>query len=398
MRILHVTAQKPEYTGSGIYLKNAIAWARSRGYAQALVAGIHEEDRCGLQTLGIPVYDVVFQNEQRPFAVPGMSDVMPYESLRYDQLAGEQLEGWNQAFEEVLQRARKAFRPDVVLSHHLWLLTAKARQVFGDIPVMGICHGSDLRQMKRNPHLGETVVSECRQLDLVFALNEHQKREIQTLYGCEAVRIRVTGAGYDDAIFHPPERLPANPVPTIIYAGKLARAKGLFPLLAAFGALRKKRPARLLLAGTGGDSGELEKLAPTDVRFLGRVSQQELAAQYRQADLFVLPSYFEGLPLVLLEALGSGLSCVCSDLPGVRDWLGPQLSSPEYIRFVPLPRLVRGDEPLAEDIGRYTGDLQAAMEFMLDNSADRQLLGRLAARGSWAEVFRRIEEEIRNKL
>jgi len=57
----------------------------------------------------------------------------------------------------------------------------------------------------------------------------------------------------------------------------------------------------------------------TDVILTGRLTGQPLQELYSNAGLFVLPSYHEGLPIVLLEAMSYGLSCITSDIPANRE-------------------------------------------------------------------------------
>lgn len=58
-----------------------------------------------------------------------------------------------------------------------------------------------------------------------------------------------------------------------------------------------------------------------DIEFLGKRAPEELAGIYGSSDVFVLPSLFEGLPLVLIEALACGCKAVMTDLPGIRPWV-----------------------------------------------------------------------------
>ena len=59
--------------------------------------------------------------------------------------------------------------------------------------------------------------------------------------------------------------------------------------------------------------------ATPEIILTGRLTGEPLRELYSNAGLFVLPSYYEGLPIVLLEALSYGLSCIASDIPANRE-------------------------------------------------------------------------------
>ncbi|MFX8601121.1 glycosyltransferase, partial [Acinetobacter baumannii] len=87
--------------------------------------------------------------------------------------------------------------------------------------------------------------------------------------------------------------------------------KGVSDLIAALGALPAGLPQwRLTFAGGGDVAGYTAKAQAAgiadNIRFLGWVEQQVSASLLASADAMVLPSYHEGLPLVILEALGAG--------------------------------------------------------------------------------------------
>ncbi|MGB1227713.1 MAG: glycosyltransferase, partial [Poseidonibacter sp.] len=67
--------------------------------------------------------------------------------------------------------------------------------------------------------------------------------------------------------------------------------------------------------------------------------QDELAKFLRTCDIFILPSFFEGLPLVVIEALASGAKVICTNLPGLDDFLGEDLKDLNAIRYINMPRL-----------------------------------------------------------
>ena len=82
MRILSLTAQKPDSTGSGVYLTELVRGFAAQGHEQAVLCGTVAEDEIRLPE-GVAVYPVCYQSGQLPFPVCGMSDEMPYTSTRY---------------------------------------------------------------------------------------------------------------------------------------------------------------------------------------------------------------------------------------------------------------------------------------------------------------------------
>jgi glycosyltransferase involved in cell wall biosynthesis len=104
----------------------------------------------------------------------------------------------------------------------------------------------------------------------------------------------------------------------IIYVGRLSQEKNLLGLLQAIRGLN----VELILIGNGPQRQHLEKRATTcgiNVRFLGNQPHYELPKFLNQADLFVLPSYSEGHPKAMLEAMACGLPVIGANVPGIRE-------------------------------------------------------------------------------
>jgi len=120
----------------------------------------------------------------------------------------------------------------------------------------------------------------------------------------------------------------------LLFVGRLVEKKGLSHLLDAMPRVLRSHPhARLTIAGFGPLRGELETQARRlgidgQVFFSGAVPQAELPSLYRRAAMVVAPFVRaasgdqEGLPVVLMEAIGCGCPIVASDIPGVRDLTG----------------------------------------------------------------------------
>jgi len=125
---------------------------------------------------------------------------------------------------------------------------------------------------------------------------------------------------------------------TVLFAGRLERAKGIDILLEAFADVTI--PSKLLLAGEGSLRAVLEEQAVelgihNRVEFLGfRLDLQHLMAQ---ADCVVLPSLWEGLPMVILEAMALGTPVIASKVGGI----------PEVIEDKVTGRLVPPEDPIS---------------------------------------------------
>lgn len=108
----------------------------------------------------------------------------------------------------------------------------------------------------------------------------------------------------------------------LLFVGRLAEGKGLFDLLAAVDRLRETSDVELLVAGDGPLRAELQEAVDargldTHVSFLGY--REDVPALLASADVFVLPSYREGTPRVITEALASGVPVVSTNIAGIPD-------------------------------------------------------------------------------
>jgi glycosyltransferase involved in cell wall biosynthesis len=77
--------------------------------------------------------------------------------------------------------------------------------------------------------------------------------------------------------------------------------------------------------------------------------------------VFILPSFYEGLPLVLIEAMACGLRTICTDLTGIRPWLDKALPENGTL-FVSPPKMRNTDEPIPESLPDFEKRLARAMD------------------------------------
>ncbi|MHB8491134.1 MAG: glycosyltransferase [Solirubrobacteraceae bacterium] len=170
-----------------------------------------------------------------------------------------------------------------------------------------------------------------RGADLVAPVSADLARAVSAL--APRARIAVVPNVVDTDVFHPPPArvgaagATAGTPARLLTVAALTAKKGHVHLLEALAALGARRPLRLDLAGDGELRGALEARVRDlglagSVRFLGELPREEIAELMRGADLFVLPSLFENLPCVLIEAMASGLPIVATAVGGVPELLG----------------------------------------------------------------------------
>lgn len=376
VRILHITAQKPDSTGSGVYLHQLVSSLAERGAEQAVLCGIDSGDPIDLPP-GVDVFPVTFNSPQLPFHLCGMSDEMPYPSTRYRDLTPQMLAAWQGAYRDQLRRALESFRPQVVVCNHLYLLTALVVEELSAlpqrIPVAAICHNTCLRQLEQHGLERERILAAIPRLDLVFALHNEQAERICRTFDIGPGKVRPIGTGYDAKLFRPAARpahpaAPSEPGAELCFAGKITYKKGVHSLLTALNLL-PCRPGAVHLRLCGGVSNSFQKAAielliqenRQDVQLLGKLTPAQLAEQMRASQIFVLPSFYEGLPLVVVEALACGCKVVVTDLPGLRPWIEENLPGAP-VWYVAPPRMQEVDEPVKRDLPAFEERLAQAIK------------------------------------
>jgi len=397
LKILHVIGQRPEMTGSGIYVESIIRESQRHGFSNYLVAGVP------VGSIHSPVEIhrtdssyVYFETRELNFPVPGMSDVMPYKSSLFKELTGRRLTAYKAAFTHVLQAAVHRFNPDIIHTNHLFVLSALVRKLFPNVPIVTTCHGTDLRQYYNCVHLRPFVKGYCRELEKIIALTADQKTDISRLFNIPSDKIVVVGGGYDETTF---TRAPKTPNGTvhILFAGKYNRSKGVPWLLRSLTKI-KNHDWHLHMAGSGHGAefdnciGLAEKLGPK-VTNHGYVNHRQLSELMKKAHIQVLPSFFEGLPLVLFEGLASGCRIITTNLSGFSEIFGD--AKRDTIDLIDLPPLETIDRPYQKDETQLEDGLCKSILNMIDAAKkspdfDDPQAELIASLYTWPRVFERI--------
>jgi glycosyltransferase involved in cell wall biosynthesis len=137
-------------------------------------------------------------------------------------------------------------------------------------------------------------------------------------------KVHIVRCGIQPDVYRPrPD--PQNAVPEFLCVGRLVAAKGQHVLLQAAHRLRERgRAFHLTFVGDGPDRTSLEAHAShlgleDSVTFAGAVGQAAIQDFYDRADVFVLASFAEGLPVVLMEAMAKGIACVSTPIAAISE-------------------------------------------------------------------------------
>ena len=173
-------------------------------------------------------------------------------------------------------------------------------------------------------------------------------------------RMHIVHCGVDPALFEPVTH--AGVGTRLLFVGRLAGVKGLPMLLDAVAKVKLAHPGvKLAVAGDGPDRQRLvdqtKRLGiESNVEFLGYRSQSQVRELLRQTDVFVMGSFAEGVPVVLMEALAAGVPVVATQIAGI-----PELVEPGVNGLLVPP----GD----------AGSLAVAIEALMSDPAKRSAFG-----------------------
>jgi teichuronic acid biosynthesis glycosyltransferase TuaC len=237
----------------------------------------------------------------------------------------------------------RAFKPDVIFSIFLYPDAYAALRIGEQlsVPVVAMGIGSDIHSI-RDPISAMYTRKVLRGADFLVTVSEDLRQKALAM-GASPERSRSVLNGCDLSAFRAMDRAEARrtlkldpDAATVVYIGRMDVRKGLRELVEASAKVHARRPnLQVYLVGEGADRPQVRSAieaqgAGAYIHDLPACPPDEVAVWMAAADLVTLPSYMEGCPNVVLEALACGRPVVATTVGGI-----PEIMSNQCGRLVP---------------------------------------------------------------
>jgi glycosyltransferase involved in cell wall biosynthesis/predicted O-methyltransferase YrrM len=188
-------------------------------------------------------------------------------------------------------------------------------------------HGSEPR-LRRRILVPLTLLSQTRAglraADAVLVVSSTDREHLVGRLGIAAERVSCAFGGVSEELLR--VRRMVDVQPRVLFLGSWIERKGILELVEAWRRLAVDRPGvRLTIAGVGdSDRARADTRDLPGAEVVGTVTRDDLAGLLSSHNVFVLPSWFEGLPLSMLEAAAAGLACIVTAVCGNLDVFRPE--------------------------------------------------------------------------
>ena len=218
--------------------------------------------------------------------------------------------------------------PDIIHCQDIWsgIIGLASKRLLGK-PYIACGQGTDIYSSWKHKKTVTKIVS--KNADAVIALTEDMRKRLLDIYKRE---VYIVPNGIELARFEGISRentrknlgIKSNEK-IILFVGTLRPVKGVKYLIKAMKTVfEKQHDARLFIVGSGKEEESLRTLArelniEKQITFVGRVENELVPEYMAAADIFVLPSLREGMSVVILEAMASGLPIITTDTCGMSE-------------------------------------------------------------------------------
>lgn len=275
--------------------------------------------------------------------------------------------------------ALRDFKPDLLHAHFATEPTAAAREWARELgtPFTFTAHGYDI--FRKPP---KDFAERAGEAAAVITVSRANADHIERTFAVPREKLRLIPCGVDTDLFKPISPRADNEAPIVLCVARHVAVKNLSLLLRALGLLAEwKADFRAILIGDGPCHEELKGLARDlalnqRVEFAGAATQDEVLRRLQRADIAVLSSLNEGMPVSLMEAAACGVPVVATAVGGipelVRDGVTGLLAPAESEAYAKSLRRLIEDRNLARTMGA-AARAEALTRFSVARQADELL-------------------------
>lgn len=332
MRILLTNHFPQKGSGSGVYVENLAKSLVRRGHEVCIIM---PENTTKINKIkNVKIHPIYFKRVEKikgqlEFNFPCM-DPHPRSNFLFHNMTEEQITQYENAFRLAIEEEIKEFKPDIIHAQHIWIIPGILSDY--DVPYIITSHGAEFITYQKTDifdKYGFKAVEKCKK---IINISSDNKEEIINKFPNAKNKIIFIKNGYNSQDFYKDDVAKKDVLKKysidkeyekiILFVGRISKMKGLDVLFEA-AKIYENEDVLTLIAGDGDYCKELielqKELGLKNIIFLGSKEHEELRDLYNIADVLVLPSRKEALPLVAIEAFACGTPAIITNLPGIEE-------------------------------------------------------------------------------
>ena len=336
MRVLLINHFPLTGSGSGVYTLNIANSLVNLGHEVCCIYPMNEPETAEYRFKCHPVYftpegDEAPTADALPFNFPCFT-THPKSTNTFDAMSFNEVFSYIDAFRSAMAEEIEAFKPDIIHSGHIWVLSDLAGE--SKVPLVITAHGTDLMGLKTSENFRGYAYSAADTAKAIISISKKNYDEIAAALDFALPKTHLISNGYNDTVFYKDSYDRAEVLAgfgiekpyehVVCFAGKFAQFKGIDILLKAAASYEDGKTATVL-AGDGELFDEMvalsSELGLKDVYFIHNQSHDSLRSLYNIADVSLVPSRKEPFGLVAIEAGACGAPVVGTNGGGIADIL-----------------------------------------------------------------------------